>query len=198
MQTLKQFSDRWRKEYLTSLLQRHDNGCVTHPLHHLRPGELVLVKNSSTPKCEWPLGLIEKVFTDASGIIRSVQLRSRGESYLRDVSYVVPLELQCEGEHPNEHEQCAHETPPTPEDVEGTSDSPSPECTQDAPPEVDVEDQEVINPIPEEVHQAELTSPEGEMRTEIPSEGARVRSLKRAAATKQRALMKELVHKGLL
>ena len=96
MQELKTFQSRWRSEYLTSLRQRHYNGCSKQQGYHLRQGELVLLQYPGSAKSNWPLAKVIEVYPNDRGKVRSVKVSCQGEEYVRAVEYLIPLELSCE------------------------------------------------------------------------------------------------------
>lgn len=67
-----QFWSRWKREYLQNL-QRREKWNV--PRRNLRVGDVVLVKNHSTPRLEWPLGLVMTANADDDGLVRRVGVR---------------------------------------------------------------------------------------------------------------------------
>ena len=48
------FRKRWHSEYLPSLREKHYNQCAENPSHHLKVGQLVMVKHDNTHRIEWP------------------------------------------------------------------------------------------------------------------------------------------------
>ena len=58
---LERFRKRWHNEYLISLREKHYNQCAENPSHHLRVGQLVMVKHDTLHCIEWPLGVITAV-----------------------------------------------------------------------------------------------------------------------------------------
>ena len=58
------FRKRWHKKYLISLREKHCNQCAENPSHHLRVGQLVMVKHDNLHCIEWPLGVITAVYPD--------------------------------------------------------------------------------------------------------------------------------------
>ena len=67
-----QFWSRWKKEYLQNL-QKREKWNV--PRRNLRVGDVVLVKNHTTPRMEWPLGLVITANADDDGLVRKVAVR---------------------------------------------------------------------------------------------------------------------------
>ena len=51
--------------------KKHYNQCAENPSHHLRVGQLVMVKHDNIHCIEWPLGVITAVYPDERGFIRS-------------------------------------------------------------------------------------------------------------------------------
>ena len=64
---LERFRKRWHNEYLLSLREKHYNQCAENPSHHLRVGQLVMVKHDNIHHIEWPLGVITAVYPDERG-----------------------------------------------------------------------------------------------------------------------------------
>ena len=92
---LERFRKRWHIEYLLSLREKHYNKCAENPTHHLRVGQLVMVKHDNIHRIEWPLGVITAVYPDEKGVIRTAKVEECGRRSLRPVSFLVPLELDC-------------------------------------------------------------------------------------------------------
>ena len=102
---LERFRKRWHSEYLLSLREKHYNRCAENPTHHLRVGQLVMVKHDNIHRIEWPLGVITTVYPDEKGVIRTAEVEECGRRSLRPVSFLVPLELDCHHEG-GEIRQC--------------------------------------------------------------------------------------------
>ena len=71
---LERFRKRWQNEYLISLRDKHYNQCAENPSHHLRVGQLVMVKHDNLHRIEWPLGVITAVYPDERGVIRTAEV----------------------------------------------------------------------------------------------------------------------------
>ena len=95
---LERFRKRWHNEYLISLQEKHYNQCAENPSHHLRVGQLVMVKHDNLHHIEWPLGVITAVYPDERGVIRTAELEECGRQSIRSVTFLVPLELDCHQE----------------------------------------------------------------------------------------------------
>ena len=92
------FRKRWHNEYLLSLREKHYNQCAENPSHHLRAGQLVMVKHDNIHRIKWPLGVITTVYPDERGVIRTAEVEECGRRSLRPVTFLVPLELDCHQE----------------------------------------------------------------------------------------------------
>ena len=107
-QALTSFRERWRQEYLTTLLQRHEERRNRRPVN-LKKDQLVLLNYPGSARYNWPLARVLEVFPDNEGITRSVKLLCKGEEYLRPISQVVPLEL--DDEKPDSESESRPESP---------------------------------------------------------------------------------------
>ena len=94
---LERFRKCWHNEYLISLREKHYNQCAENPSHHLRVGQLVMVKHDNIHCIEWPLGVITAVYPDERGIIRTAEVEC-GRWSIRSVTFLVHLELDCHRE----------------------------------------------------------------------------------------------------
>ena len=87
-----EFWRRWKLPYLHSLQIRKK--WQNHSVN-LKPGDLVLVKDSSCPRNEWPTGIIEKTFPSQDGNIRKVEVAVMKDNkrlvYVRPVTELVTL-----------------------------------------------------------------------------------------------------------
>ena len=92
------FRKRWHNEYLISLREKHYNQCAENPSHHLRVGQLVMVKHDNIHRIEWPLGVITAVYPDERGVIRTAEVEECGRRSICSVTFLVPLELDCHRE----------------------------------------------------------------------------------------------------
>ncbi|KAM4037007.1 uncharacterized protein ACNLHF_015817 isoform 1-T1 [Anomaloglossus baeobatrachus] len=85
------FWTKWRKQYL-STLQTRDKWQDSRP--NMKPGNVVLVKNTQSKRNEWPLGLVTKVFPSQDGQVRKVEIKipkQSGKLFLRPVSELILL-----------------------------------------------------------------------------------------------------------
>ena len=83
------FWHRWLKEYLPNLQERHKWLKVRR---NFKIGDLVLVKQESTPRNQWPLGLVVGVHTSTDGLVRSLEVRTNTGTYERPITKICLLE----------------------------------------------------------------------------------------------------------
>ena len=102
---LEQFRKRWHNEYLLALRKKHYNLCAENPSHHLRVGQLVMVKHGNIHRIEWPFGVITAIYPDERGVVRTAEVEECGHRSLRSVTYLVPLELDCHHSDDNERQR---------------------------------------------------------------------------------------------
>ncbi len=86
------FWDRWRKQFLPTLQARKKWQSI-HP--NVRPGSIVLLKNSQVPPNEGPLGLVTQTLPSQDGKVHQVEVKviKPGGStlFLRPVTEIVLL-----------------------------------------------------------------------------------------------------------
>ena len=87
---LEQFWLIWQHDYLQELPKCRE----TNSSGELSVGSLVLVKESGSPRLQWPLGCITRVFPGKDGKIRCVELKtSKGKMIKRSVQLLHDLEI---------------------------------------------------------------------------------------------------------
>ena len=77
---------RWRTEYLL-LLQRRNKWNL--PGMNLRPGDLVLLKDSDTFQRTWPMGHVSAVFKGSDGLVRVADVTIGRKTYKRPIHKLV-------------------------------------------------------------------------------------------------------------
>ena len=82
------------------LRQRQYNGCRVEIQLHLHPGALVILVQNSQPKATWPLARILEVYPEEEGVIHTVKVKTKHNTFLRATNLVVPLELSSESYPP--------------------------------------------------------------------------------------------------
>ncbi|PFX12829.1 hypothetical protein AWC38_SpisGene23147 [Stylophora pistillata] len=86
--------NRWTKEYLRGLRERHTVKHKDSPCG-VKKGDMCIIKDDNKDRNKWKLGIVEELFAGHDGVVRAVKLRG-GKSYLeRAVQQLHPLELSC-------------------------------------------------------------------------------------------------------
>ena len=83
------FWQRWRKEYLPTLMKRP---CWKGRVPNLRSGELVLLKDDSPMKGKWELARVLKPLPGDDDVVRVVELQTKTGKYVRPVAKLFRLE----------------------------------------------------------------------------------------------------------
>ena len=93
---LDQFTKQWRREYLTRLreqslakLHKRNSGST------ISQGEIVIVKNETTPRAFWKLARVEKLLPGRDGNIRAAEIKL-GSKFVtrRPIEQLVPIEVK--------------------------------------------------------------------------------------------------------
>uniref|UniRef100_A0A2A4IU87 Integrase catalytic domain-containing protein n=1 Tax=Heliothis virescens TaxID=7102 RepID=A0A2A4IU87_HELVI len=100
------FWRRWVREYLPTLLPRKISGRTSAT--ELRVGDIVLIVDSSLPRCTWPRGKVAAVYPGPDGRTRIVDVATRGGVLRRPATRLVVL-VEAPGESPNREDGAAHE-----------------------------------------------------------------------------------------
>ena len=77
------------KDYLP-VLQRRQKWYF--PRRNFAIGDLVLVVDEKAPRGRWPMGLVEEVFPDSNGHVRSVRVKTASSVCKRDIRKLCLLE----------------------------------------------------------------------------------------------------------
>ena len=88
------FKQMWAKDYLASLKEKHFGNTKPQQAVPVNPGDIVLVYCES-PRNNWPLGRITKIFPDPDGIVRTVEVFFQNHTSLRTLDKLYPLELSA-------------------------------------------------------------------------------------------------------
>lgn len=85
------FWKRWRNGYLHTLQSRRK---WNTPVDPVVVGTVVVLKTDNSPPLHWPLGVVEEVFPDSTGVTRVARVKTATGSYLRPVVRLCPLPNQ--------------------------------------------------------------------------------------------------------
>ena len=80
---------RWIAEYVPQLQERQK---WLNPRRNVQVGDLVLVSQSTTPRNQWPLGLVIKTHEGSDNLVRSVEVKTASGTYERPISKLCLLE----------------------------------------------------------------------------------------------------------
>jgi hypothetical protein len=81
------------REYITSLGSRSKWFIKKE---NVKEGDMVLVIEPGTPRRQWRLGKIERVYPGADGSVRVVDVKVGDKIYRRSIGCVSPLEFQTD------------------------------------------------------------------------------------------------------
>ena len=77
------FWKRWTREYLPTLQQRQKWFQEKRNIH---VGDVVLIIDDSAPRNSWPMGLVQAVFMDKQGHVRSVRVKTKTAVLVRPIT----------------------------------------------------------------------------------------------------------------
>ncbi|GFU77765.1 integrase catalytic domain-containing protein [Trichonephila clavipes] len=87
---LSDLRQRFRKEYLSELIQKQNDNRVREP----RIEEMVLIGNDNKKRLSWPIAKIIELIPGRDGEIRTVRLKTQHGTAIRPVQRIFPLEVQ--------------------------------------------------------------------------------------------------------
>ncbi|GFX63767.1 integrase catalytic domain-containing protein [Trichonephila clavipes] len=88
---LSDLRQRFRKEYLSELIQKQNDNRVREP----RIGEMVLIGNDNKKRLSWPIAKIIELIPGRDGEIRTIPLKTQHGTVIRPVQRIFPLEVQA-------------------------------------------------------------------------------------------------------
>ncbi|GFW03361.1 integrase catalytic domain-containing protein [Trichonephila clavipes] len=88
---LSDLRQRFRKEYLSELIQKQNDNRVREP----RIGEMVLIGNDNKKRLSWPIAKIIELIPGRDGEIQTVRLKTQHGTVIRPVQRIFPLEVQA-------------------------------------------------------------------------------------------------------
>ena len=81
----------WSKEYIASLREKFYGANPAQQIHSPSVGDVVVISSEGN-RAKWPLGRITKLYPDEHGIVRTVEVYTRGNHLLKTVNKLIPLE----------------------------------------------------------------------------------------------------------
>lgn len=82
-QITQHFWERWRKEYLTTLINRSK---WTTTQRNIQTGDMVIIKEDNTPPLKWKLGRVTEVITGTDGLVRTAIIRTATGVFRRPIT----------------------------------------------------------------------------------------------------------------
>ncbi|XP_064643607.1 uncharacterized protein LOC135497702 [Lineus longissimus] len=85
----------WSKDYVRNLpptVNKHQ------AKGSLDIGHMVLIQEDNTPRMQWPIGVVTKLFPGRDGLVRSVELKTKGGTVVRSVQRLHDLEVHVQAE----------------------------------------------------------------------------------------------------
>jgi len=96
---INQFTQRWRKEYLLSLREKHSiKGGKQTGNQHVKVGDVVILKNDSTKRVFWKMGIVESLLIGQDGctraaIVKVANAEKSPKRLKRSIKHLFPLEV---------------------------------------------------------------------------------------------------------
>lgn len=88
------FWQRWLKEYLPTLAPRGEAGSARE---NIKIGDLVVIADGMLPRNLWPRGIVIHVHPGKDGVVRSVEVRTRGGIFRRPARRLIVLPKEERG-----------------------------------------------------------------------------------------------------
>ena len=87
--------NRWNKEYLRSLRERHN---MKNNQRHMEiaTGDVALIKGDNKHRGKWNIGIVEELCEGKDNVIRAVKFCSRKTYIERPIQFLYPRELSCD------------------------------------------------------------------------------------------------------
>ena len=82
------FWKRWVREYLPALQERQR---WLQPRRSLQVGDVVLIADHTFPRCSWPMGRIEAVYPDKTGLVRRAKVKTATTTLMRPTTKLCML-----------------------------------------------------------------------------------------------------------
>ena len=97
---MRQFTSRWRKEYLLNLRENSQVNRKRQTTEELTVGDIVIIKNDKTNRSFWRLGRIEQLIAGGDGMNRAAMVKVSNEDgksgmLRRSIEHLVPLEVNA-------------------------------------------------------------------------------------------------------
>ena len=103
---LTQFTNQWRKNYLTGLHESHHINCTQTRLPIISIGDVVVLKDDSTKRSFWNLAVVKELIPGRDGKIRAAWVRVANNNtqprlLKRSTQHLYLVEVKSLGANPN-------------------------------------------------------------------------------------------------
>ena len=88
---LSHWENIWSKEYIASLREKFYGANPAHQKYSPSIDDVVIIVSEGN-RAKWPLGRVTKIHPDENGIVRTVEVLTRGNRLLKTVNKLIPLE----------------------------------------------------------------------------------------------------------
>ena len=92
---MRHFWQRWLKEWLPSIGSRKKWFVGQQ---NFKVGDVILIVSTDSPRGQWPLGRIVKVFQGNDGLVRSALVRVHGKEIERPLTRLCPLQWEADSQ----------------------------------------------------------------------------------------------------
>ena len=91
---LEHFKQRWQREYITALRERHlTNKTKNTDKNIIKVGDIVLVHTDNKKRLEWPLAKVTKLIHGLDNFVRSAEIQTKQGTTQRPITKLYPLEV---------------------------------------------------------------------------------------------------------
>ena len=104
---LRQFTKRWRSEYLLSLREKHLIKSKPQGNQEIKVGDVVILRNDTTKRAFWKLAIVESLLSSKDGITRAAIVKiantdnsSRCQCLKRSIKHLHPIEVNTSQAEP--------------------------------------------------------------------------------------------------
>ena len=93
----------WSKEYIASLREKFYGASPAEQSYSPSVGDVIIISSEGN-RAKWPLGRITKLYPDEHGIVRTVEVYTKGNHFMKTINKLIPLECaldkDCGGAEP--------------------------------------------------------------------------------------------------
>ena len=110
---LSHFTNRWKKEYLVSLLEKYRPRKDSMFNPDVKINDTCIIRNEQVERAFWKLCKVEELITGADGSTRSARVSvmandGKKKILIRSLKHLIPLEIQDQDHHPSPDKQSTN------------------------------------------------------------------------------------------